>query len=39
VDGGLELSAIDASHSSGKVGAITRDADALPDEVLVRKIA
>jgi CubicO group peptidase (beta-lactamase class C family) len=37
VDGRLELTAIDASHSSGRVGVITNDADALFDEMLVKQ--
>jgi hypothetical protein len=38
LDGRLELSVTDSSHSSGKVGVVTKDADALFDEVLVKKV-
>jgi CubicO group peptidase (beta-lactamase class C family) len=38
LDGRLELTATDASLSSGRVGVITKDANSLFDEVLVKKI-
>jgi CubicO group peptidase (beta-lactamase class C family) len=38
LDGRLELTTTDSSLSSGRVGVITKDADALFDEVLVKKI-
>jgi VCBS repeat protein len=37
LDGRLELTATDASHSSGRVGVSTNDADALFDEILVKQ--